>query len=105
MIDTHTGIANAVYRCYREETGDETPTVFASTASPFKFAGSVVGAIAPEKANGLDDFALIDLLSELSGVKEPAAITDIRTAPVRHKTVCDVKDMPAEVERILGVRG
>ena len=105
VIDTHTGIANAVYRCYREETGDEKPTVIASTAIPFKFAGSVVGAIAPEKANGLDDFALIDLLSELSGVKEPAAITDIRTAPVRHRTVCDVKDMPAEVERILGVRG
>ena len=54
VIDTHTGIANAVYRRYGRETGDETPTVIASTASPFKFARSVVGAIAPEKAEGLE---------------------------------------------------
>ncbi len=103
VIDTHTGIANAVYRAYVEKTGDTTPTVIASTASPFKFAVSVVGAIAPEKLSGRTDFELIDILSELSGTAEPYAITDIRTAPVRHKTVVDACDMPAEVRKILGV--
>ena len=33
VIDTHTGIGNAVYRRYAEETGDRTKTVIASTAS------------------------------------------------------------------------
>ena len=103
IIDTHTGIANAVYRAYVAETGDTTPTVIASTASPYKFAVSVVGAIAPDKAEGKTDFELIDVLSELGHTKEPAAITDIRTAPIRHKTVVDPEDMPDEVRRILGV--
>ena len=103
IIDTHTGIANAVYRAYAAETGDTTPTVIASTASPYKFAVSVVGAIAPDKAEGKTDFELIDVLSELGHTKEPAAITDIRTAPIRHKTVVDPEDMPDEVRRILGV--
>ncbi len=103
VIDTHTGIANAVCRAYREKTGDTTPTVIASTASPFKFAEAVVGAIAPEKLEGKSDFELIDLLSDLSGTKEPYAITDIRTAPVRHKTVVDAKDMPADVKNFLGI--
>jgi threonine synthase len=103
VIDTHTGIANAVCRAYREKTGDMTPTVIASTASPFKFAEAVVGAIAPEKLEGKSDFDLIDLLSELSGTKEPYAITDIRTAPVRHKTVVDAEDMPADVKQFLGI--
>ena len=103
VIDTHTGIANAVYRKYAAETGDTTPTVIASTASPFKFASSVVGAIDPSKLAGKDDFALIDCLSELSGVKEPAAITDIRTAPVRHHTVAEVAEMPDTVKHILGI--
>ena len=103
VIDTHTGIANAVCRAYRKKTGDTTPTVIASTASPFKFAEAVVGAIAPEKLEGKSDFELIDLLSELSGTKEPYAITDIRTAPVRHKTVVDAEDMPADVKHFLGI--
>ena len=103
VIDTHTGIANAVCRRYREETGDLTPTVIASTASPFKFAGAVIGAIAPDQAAGKSDFELIDLISSLSGVKEPFAITDIRTAPIRHKTVVDAKDMPADVKQFLKI--
>ena len=103
VIDTHTGIANAVYRAYAQQTGDTTPTVIASTASPFKFAIPVIGAIAPDKQNGRTDFELIDILSEMSGTAEPYAITDIRTAPVRHKTVVDACDMPAEVRKILGV--
>jgi threonine synthase len=103
VIDTHTGIANAVYRAYADKTKDSTPTVIASTASPFKFAVSVIGAIAPDKLSGRTDFELIDILSELSATPEPYAITDIRTAPVRHKTVVDVCDMAAEVKKILGV--
>ncbi|MEE8825719.1 MAG: threonine synthase [Eubacteriales bacterium] len=103
VIDTHTGVANAVYRAYAEKTGDKTPTVIASTASPYKFAAAVIGAIAPDKVAGKSDFELIDELHELSGVAEPPAITDIRTAPVRHNTVCAVDEMPDTVRKILGV--
>ena len=103
VIDTHTGIGNAVYRRYREETGDTTPTVIASTASPFKFAGSVMRAIAPQELPGKNDFELIDTLAKLSGTKEPYAITDIRTAPVRHKMVVDAEEMPGTVRNFLGI--
>ncbi len=102
VIDTHTGIANAVYRQYQEETGDKTPTVIASTASPYKFARAVVKAIAPEKVVD-DDFELIDALSELAGTHEPPAVTDIRTAPVRHTTVVDKDEMESAVRKILGI--
>ncbi len=105
VIDTHTGIANAVWRAYAEETGDETPVVIASTASPYKFARSVIGAIAPEELAGKDDFELMDLLGRLSGVREPGAVTDIRTAPVRHTAVADPAEMPSAVLRALGIGG
>ena len=78
VIDTHTGIANAVYRAYVDKTKDTTPTVIASTASPFKFAVSVIGAIAPDKLSGRTDFELIDILSELSATPEPYAIKVLR---------------------------
>ena len=41
LIDTHTAVAYKVYEDYRNATGDETPTVIASTASAYKFAVSV----------------------------------------------------------------
>ena len=103
VIDTHTGIAYAAYHKYKESTKDATPAVIASTASPFKFASSVVGAVAPDKAAGKSDFELIDLLSSLAKVPEPQAITDIRTAPVRHHLVVDTSEMTAAVKHILGV--
>ena len=49
------------------------------------------------------DFALVDELSRLSGVKVPQAIEDIRTAPVLHDTVCETEDMCREVKKILGI--
>ncbi|MBQ0058634.1 MAG: threonine synthase [Lachnospiraceae bacterium] len=102
VIDTHTGIANVVCRRFMDDNKDCTPMVVASTASPFKFSRAVMGAIAPDLQEE-DDFKLIDELTKASGVKEPNAITDIRTAPVRHNMVVDKDDMKAAVKEILGL--
>ncbi len=102
VIDTHTAVASKVYRKYRKMTGDETKTVVASTASPYKFARTVVTSIRPDLA-GKSDFELIDMLTEISKVKAPQAIEDIRTAPVLHNTVVDVPDMEPEIARWLGL--
>lgn len=101
VIDTHTAVAAGVYKKYREETGDDTVTVIASTASPFKFTRSVLGAIDPKYEKVTDDFELADELSKVSGVKVPRAIDDIRTAEIRHKTVCEVDEMPEVVKQFL----
>ena len=47
ILDTHTAVASSVYGKYKAETKDETKTVIASTASPFKFTRSVMNAINP----------------------------------------------------------
>ena len=102
VMDTHTAVASAVYHAYKENTGDDTKTVIASTASPYKFATSVMTAI-DSKYEGMDDFALIDELSKTSGVKIPQAVEEIRTAPVLHDTVCETEDMQITVEKILSL--
>ena len=102
VIDPHTAVAAHVYKQYREETGDETPTVIASTASPYKFTRSVMSAIDPKYA-AEEDFALVDKLHELSGVAIPQAIEDIRSAPVRHTAVCGRDEMEQTVRDFLGV--
>lgn len=102
VMDTHTAVASAVYHDYRERTKDTAKTVIASTASPYKFATSVMGAI-DEKYQAMDDFALIDELCKTSGIKIPKAVEEIRNAPVLHDTVCETEDMQKTVEKILGL--
>lgn len=102
IMDTHTAVAAKVYKKYKEETKDETPTLIASTASPYKFTRSVMNAINPSY-DSKGDFELVDELNRLSGVEVPKAIEEIRTAPVLHDTVCDTEKMQEEVEKILGI--
>ncbi len=102
VIDTHTAVAGAVYDNYKKKTRDNTVTVIASTASPFKFARSVMTAIDPSYAEKAD-FDLIESLWAKSGRDIPKAIEDIRSAPVLHDTVCDTDKMQAEVLSFLGL--
>ena len=102
IIDTHTAVAACVYKKYKKETGDETKTVIASTASPYKFTRSVMTSI-DEKYAAMGDFELVDELNRISGVEIPNAINEIRTAPVLHDRVCDVDAMSDTVKKILGI--
>ena len=103
ILDTHTAVAASVYGKYKAETKDEqTATVIASTASPFKFSRSVMDAIDP-KYDAMEEFELIDKLSKIGNVKIPNAIEEIRNAPVRHKATCEVDEMPRVVKEFLGM--
>ena len=103
VMDTHTAVAATVYKAYREDSKDDRKTVIASTASPYKFAGSVMSAIDP-KYKGQDDFKLIEELQKVSGTELPNAIKEIMNAEIRHNTECDVDQMEQTVKNILGVK-
>ena len=103
VMDTHTAVAATVYKAYREDSKDDRKTVIASTASPYKFAGSVMSAIDP-KYKGQDDFKLIEELQKVSGTELPNAIKEIMNAEIRHNTECDVDQMEQTVKKILSVK-
>ena len=102
VIDTHTSVAASVYDEYKKATGDDKVTVVASTASPYKFMKSVMTAI-DSKYSDMDDFALIDELSKVSGTDVPKAVDDIRNAPVLHTDVCEKDEMKDMVKKFLGI--
>lgn len=100
IIDTHTAVASAVYDKYLKDTQDNTVTIIASTASPYKFTRSVMKAIGHDDAS-LDDFQLADKLSEVTATKIPEAVTSIREAEIRHNTVVDKTEMESAVKAFL----
>ena len=95
-------MACAVCRKYKEETKDQNKTVIASTASPYKFSRSVMEAIRGEDLSE-NEFEVIDLLCQVSGVAIPQAVEEIRTAPIRHTRECGREEMKRTVEEILGL--
>lgn len=105
LIDTHTGVASAVYRGYRQSSGDQTKTVIASTASPYKFSRSVMEAVCSldhsEEKLPEDEFELIDKMEQLSGVPQPMAVKEIRDAAILHNRQCSPEDMENMVREIL----
>ena len=98
LIDTHTGVAAAVYEQYKAKTGDTTKTVIASTASPYKFSRSVMEAVFGKKEDA-DEFALIDEMERISGVKIPQAIEEIRDAKILHNRQCKPEEMEETVKQ------
>ena len=81
LIDTHTAVAFHVLRQYRTRTEDDTKTVVASTASPFKFCDAVLDALnVSEKATGT---ALLEQLEQVTGVKAPRPLATLKDKKVR----------------------
>lgn len=102
VIDTHTAVASGVYSNYVKASGDRTKTVIVSTASPYKFAESVLQGISDEKIP-TDDYEQAAVLKNISGVTIPKAVEELRTAEILHKRTCKVDEMQDVVEDILNI--
>lgn len=103
LADTHTAVALDVYEQYLAQTGDNTPAVIASTASPFKFSGSVLEALAGD-CSELEEFDMIDKLSEISGQPVPAPLAGLKTREVRFDKVCSRDELADAVNSALGIK-
>ena len=99
--DTHTAVAVKVYKDYAAATGDKTKTVIASTASPYKFSGSVLAAIG--KDTNADEFGLVDELAEVSKIPVPASLAALKDKEVRFTKVIDKADMKDYIYSALGI--
>ena len=101
LCDTHTAVAMNVYEQYVNTTGDNIPTVIASTASPYKFAASVLSAVSDSKAD--TEFDTVRLLSDTTNTEIPAPIKALENAKVRFTEICDKDDMLSAVYKALGI--
>lgn len=99
LIDPHTAVAFHVLEQYRKETGDATPAIAVSTASPFKFCDGVLDALGvAEKAQGLD---ILDQLSQVTGCPVPAPLAGLRGKSPRFTQWVEKEDMVGQVLDIL----
>jgi len=91
LLDPHTAVAASVAQDFRRDTGDPSPLLIVSTASPYKFALDVADAIGVPIQG--DAFAAGKALEDFTGVKAPEAITALQSMPVLHTRVCEKEKM------------
>ena len=76
IIDHHNAVGFSALTQDLEAIGDMTPSVVASTASPFKFCDNVLGALG--ETNLRDGLDILDQLSEKTGQPVPAPLAGLR---------------------------
>lgn len=86
LLDTHTAVGYGVYKEYQKQTEDQTKTILLSTASPYKFPGSVYQAVSGEK---MDEYDAVDALYEKTKVPVPTPLKGIKDREILHKKVID----------------
>ena len=95
LIDTHTAVAASVMEQYRAASGDKTPTVFVSTASPYKFCDSVLTAIGQTPAG--DGVELLDQLHDVTGTAVPRRLAALKGKARRFDLTCEKPGMDSVV--------
>ena len=90
LIDPHTAVAKHIV----DELSLKN-TVILSTASPYKFSSSVLSALGENLS--LDEFENIDALYEISGVKIPREIKNLKDKKIIHKTKINKSEIAEEV--------
>ena len=100
LMDPHTAVAYSVYEKLDEKHLDkDIHTVIMSTAHPFKFPAPIA------KALGIDDtkepYAILDEVSEITGVKFPEKLTEVRNSEIRFSDVIDKADIQDFVKKYI----
>ncbi len=99
--DTHTAVAVKVYEDYKSATGDNTKTIIASTASPYKFSSSVLEGLGID--TNADEFELVNKLEEASKIPVPASLSALKNMEVRFNDTVDKTEMKDYVFKKLGI--
>ncbi len=92
LVDTHTAVALGCAEKFISETGDTTPLLVVSTASPFKFAPAVSKALGLEKTD--DDLQCMNRLAEYTGCRIPDPLSCVFGREIRFTETIDPDEMP-----------
>ena len=102
LSDPHTAVAINVYNDYRKTSGDTTPTVIVSTASPYKFTPAVLEGVGA-RIESDDEFDMMAALEAFSGVKAPVKLSELKGASPRFTDVREKTEMQDAVFSMLGI--
>ena len=104
LCDPHTAVGVDVYRQYVKETGDAaTPTIIASTASPYKFTKSVLKSF--ERPIPEDEFEAMESLQTITNTEAPEQLWGLRDKLVRFRETVSQSQIESFIRTSVGIEG
>ena len=88
LMDPHTAVAYHVAK----QVHKDTKAIILSTASPYKFAGSVLSALKEKPSQ--NEFETMTLLQQKTGLPIPESLAALREKQVRFNQIVDKQDIP-----------
>ena len=99
LIDPHTAVAKHVLDRVSRQANDV--RVCLSTASPYKFSSDVLAALGYSTA-GLDDFACMHTLAEITGTNPPIQLSSLNDNVIIHTDVREKEQLASYVSEACG---
>lgn len=99
LIDPHTAVAKHVLDRVSRQAGNV--RVCLSTASPYKFSSDVLAALEHSTA-GLDDFACMHTLAEITGTNPPIQLSSLNDNVIIHTDVREKEQLASYVSEACG---
>ncbi len=99
LSDTHTAVALCSAEKYIEKTGDNTPVIVASTASPYKFAADVCVSLGLDRPS--DDLDALELLRTHTATEIPYPLRSIADRTVRFTETVTASQMLDAVKKFI----
>ncbi|WP_455039412.1 threonine synthase [Lancefieldella parvula] len=99
LIDPHTAVAKHVLDRVSRQTNDV--RVCLSTASPYKFSSDVLAALG-HSTTGLNDFACMHTLAEITGTNPPIQLSSLNDNVIIHTDVREKEELASYVFEACG---
>ncbi|GAB6138047.1 threonine synthase [Halanaerobaculum tunisiense] len=101
-VDTHTAVGINCYQQYQEKTKDQTPTVIAATANPYKFSPAVLKAL-QGTVKLEDEFAVVDKLQEVTGLEIHSGLQGLQDQEIKNYRKSSSSGLKEEIKDILAI--
>ncbi|GAB6100107.1 threonine synthase [Halanaerocella petrolearia] len=101
-LDTHTAVGVKSYQKYKKDTNDQTPTIIASTANPYKFSKAVLESLEGESKIE-DEFEILNKLKQVSGIEIHQGLKNLDKEEVRHDRKSTSEGIKDEVKDVLEI--
>ena len=102
LLDPHTAVAKVVAEKYRKLNCDQTTTLIASTASPYKFPEAVLKALGVDTGS-LSEREMLEKLSQISSTEIHPSLINIEQKKIRHCKRADKDRIDKVILEILKV--
>lgn len=102
-LDPHTAVGMKVYQDYQAKHQDINKTVLVATASPFKFATSVLKGIDGDY-QVVDEFTVLDVLSEKAALPVHPGLLGLDKKEVLHQQIAEKEELREIIKDILNIQ-